>query len=144
MLYTHVAAGILGAAIASVGAWQVQDWRYDAKIAAIEAMCAKRVTDSLIAAQANFKRVSDASVESEKRAQAARRDSDNAKSELDRLRNVLAASQSCPATAASAAADPAAAYKELFSECAGTLVDLAQKATGHASDVKTLIDGWPR
>lgn len=31
MIYTHVAAGLLGAAIAAAGAWQVQDWRYGAR-----------------------------------------------------------------------------------------------------------------
>jgi hypothetical protein len=28
MLYTHAAAALLGASIAAVGAWQVQNWRY--------------------------------------------------------------------------------------------------------------------
>ena len=30
MIYTHVAAGLLGAAVAFGGAWKVQDWRYGA------------------------------------------------------------------------------------------------------------------
>lgn len=35
VIYTHVAAGISGAALAAVLAWQVQAWRYDAQIAGI-------------------------------------------------------------------------------------------------------------
>jgi hypothetical protein len=30
MIYTHVAAGLLGAAIAAAGAWQTQEWRHGA------------------------------------------------------------------------------------------------------------------
>ena len=31
LIYTHLAAGILGAAVAATSAWQIQDWRFDAK-----------------------------------------------------------------------------------------------------------------
>lgn len=37
MMYTHAAAGIAGAILAGVLAWQVQAWRYDAQIADIKA-----------------------------------------------------------------------------------------------------------
>lgn len=30
LIYTHIAAGLLGAAVAFGGAWKVQDWRYGA------------------------------------------------------------------------------------------------------------------
>ena len=35
MVYTHLAAAIVGAAIAAAGAWQVQGWRYGEQIASI-------------------------------------------------------------------------------------------------------------
>ena len=31
MIYSHVAAALLGAAVAATSAWQVQSWRFDAK-----------------------------------------------------------------------------------------------------------------
>lgn len=31
MIYTHVAALLIGAAVAGTGAWKVQDWRFGAK-----------------------------------------------------------------------------------------------------------------
>jgi hypothetical protein len=31
VIYTHLAAALIAAAVASVGAWKVQDWRYGAK-----------------------------------------------------------------------------------------------------------------
>lgn len=34
MIYTHVAAALVSAAVASTGAWQVQNWRYESKEAA--------------------------------------------------------------------------------------------------------------
>ncbi|WP_423459985.1 hypothetical protein [Ottowia sp. VDI28] len=37
MIYTHVAAALLGAAIAATGAWQTQNWRLGGQIAALEA-----------------------------------------------------------------------------------------------------------
>lgn len=33
MIYTHVAAGLLGLALGAAGAWQVQDWRHTAELA---------------------------------------------------------------------------------------------------------------
>ena len=37
MIYTHVAAFLAGLAIAAIGTWQVQEWRYGAQIANIQA-----------------------------------------------------------------------------------------------------------
>ena len=31
LLYTHVAAGLIGAAVAAASVWQVQAWRFDSK-----------------------------------------------------------------------------------------------------------------
>ena len=31
LLYTHLAAALVGAAVAATSAWQVQSWRFDAK-----------------------------------------------------------------------------------------------------------------
>ncbi|GAB2463689.1 hypothetical protein GCM10027082_14060 [Comamonas humi] len=36
MIYTHVAAGLLGAAIAANSAWQIQDWRLGGQIEAMK------------------------------------------------------------------------------------------------------------
>ena len=46
MFYTHAAAAIAGSAIAAVATWNVQTWRYDARVADIHALYA----------QANLKR----------------------------------------------------------------------------------------
>ena len=41
MIYTHAAAAIAGAVIAAVATWNVQAWRYDARVADIHALYAK-------------------------------------------------------------------------------------------------------
>lgn len=54
MLWTHVAAGVLGLAIGFGSAWQTQDWRYGAKeakrLAAIEATADKDDKGTKVAA----------------------------------------------------------------------------------------------
>lgn len=41
MIYTHVAAALLGAAVAATGAWKVQTWRYTARDAERQELAAK-------------------------------------------------------------------------------------------------------
>ena len=78
------------------------------------------------------------------RSVALRRDRDSALTELGRLR--LAVNSAVPSTcdAASAGTERANATNQLLLECAEQLTDLAEKADRHASDVKTLIEAWPK
>ena len=46
MIYTHAAAALLGASIAAVGAYKVQDWRYTGQINQIKAAQAEAVKNS--------------------------------------------------------------------------------------------------
>lgn len=79
---------------------------------------------------------------------ALRRDAESARTELDGLRVALSAYTKPRLTASSASIAPGLDYTdpvpELFLQCAGRYVDLAAKADGHASDVKTLMDAWPK
>lgn len=76
-----------------------------------------------------------------KRAQANASAAADARSELDRLRSAIAAgSGSSTCKAGIVSADPA---RELFSECAAALTDMARKADGHASDALMMRDAWP-
>lgn len=53
--------------------------------------------------------------------------------------SVQTARESQPACVVSATA-----HAELFGECRSALTELAGKAQGHATDVKTLIEAWPK
>jgi hypothetical protein len=135
MVYTHVAAALVSAAITSWGAWQVQEWRYDAKVAQMkqgyaqslqkaEELARKREHDLLAARQ---KAEDQYDLEKRKAAAAATR----SRSELDWLRSELYA------IGAPSAKDPAPAIRadgrsglerELLGSCASTLVGVAAEA----------------
>lgn len=74
-----------------------------------------------------------------RRAAAAAADAD------ERLRIALnTIRNSVPRDPAGAAADAPAALAELLGDCAGEYRRLAEAADGHASDVRTLSEGWPK
>ena len=145
MIYTHVAAGLLGAAVAALGVWQVQDWRYNARIAQMQqahAMSLKSASDVALAQQkdalaklqelnaAKQKVEQDYAFEKRKAAVAAR----SARAELDGLRQELyALPPADPATGVQAAPTPSrvdgvSIERQLLGECATTLVAVAAEA----------------
>ncbi|CAB4152292.1 hypothetical protein UFOVP607_7 [uncultured Caudovirales phage] len=71
------------------------------------------------------------------------RDSAGTLSELERLRNALRAKPTGDATLA-ALTERADTLGELFGQCGQALTDLGRKADGHAIDVITLRDAWPK
>lgn len=69
-------------------------------------------------------------------------DAASAHAALDSLRKQIATNiTGAPAITGT---EHAAALAVLFGECAQRYTDLGEKADGHASDVKTLIDAWPK
>lgn len=135
MIYTHVAAGLLGAAVAALGVWQVQDWRFNARIAQMQEAHEVSLRKSTEAARAQEQALSAAkqkaeeayATEKRKAAVSAR----NARIELDGLRNELYA---IPAPVAGADPTPiarvdgASIEKQLLGECAAALVEVAADA----------------
>jgi len=78
---------------------------------------------------------------------ALRDDAAGARSELDRLRNavrVAASRNSVPGTTPSASDQYAATEGQLLAQCAAEYQQLGEAADGHASDVQTLTESWPR
>ena len=149
MLYTHAAAALLGASIAAVGAYKVQDWRYTGQINQIKAAQAEAVNTATREARAQesarFKGVQDAQAAAQTRAQVARRDADRARSELDRMRDTLSATRGgVPGESTAACTQRADAAGELLAQCGAAYQDLAAIADRHASDARTLIEAWPK
>lgn len=149
MIYTHAAAALIAAALAATGAWQVQNWRYGEQIASIRAAAAESTARAEKSAQlvrdTRQQEVTRATQNAARRAQVSRADADNARAELDRLRDDLRASAVPASGDACAAADQrAATLEELFAECAGAYTGMARTAKGHADDVRTLTDAWPK
>ena len=149
MIYTHAAAALLGASIAAVGAYKVQDWRYTGQINQIKAAQAEAVNTATREARAQesarFKGVQDAQAAAQTRAQVARRDADRARSELDRMRDTLSATRGgVPGESTAACTQRADAAADVLSQCATAYLDLAAIADRHASDARTLIEAWPK
>ena len=70
-------------------------------------------------------------------------DSRGAADAVDSLRNAIAIRDLAEESAASAT-KRAAAAEQLLIESAGVYQELAAKADGHASDVRLLLEAWPR
>lgn len=149
MIYTHAAAALLGASIAAVGAYKVQDWRYTGQINQIKAAQAEAVNTATREARAQesarFKGVQDAQAAAQTRAQVARRDADRARGELDRMRDTLSATRGgVPGESTAACTQRADAAADVLAQCGAAYQDLAAIADRHASDARTLIEAWPK
>jgi hypothetical protein len=144
VIYTHVAAGLIGAAIASLGAWQVQDWRYNARIAQMQEAHAVSLKVSTEIARAREQALGSAkqkveeayAIEKRKAAVAAR----SARAELDGLRDELyAISVPAPNPGANPVApsrtDGVSIERRLLGECATALVEVAAGADGLAAQL---------
>jgi hypothetical protein len=149
MIYTHAAAALLGASIAAVGAYKVQDWRYTGQINQIKAAQAEAVNTATREARAQesarFKGVQDAQAAAQTRAQVARRDADRARGELDRMRDTLSATRGgVPGESPGACTVRADAVGELLAQCAGAYQGLAEVADRLDSDRLMLREAWPK
>jgi len=148
VIYTHVAAALLGFTVAAIGAWQVQDWRFNARIAQMEqahSMSLKAITDDALSRQkaalaklqdlnaVRQKVEEDYALEKGKAAVAAR----SARAELDGLRQELYA-LSAPArqpTSTTSGIDAAPIERKLFGECATALVEMAERTVSLATQL---------
>ena len=149
MMYTHAAAAIGGAALAALATWNVQAWRYDAQIADIHTQHAELVASSAKSAlklTEHYRENADAAVrKAESRAAQNKRDADGLRAELDGLRGDLANVHDRISSATREAVDQyAATATAVFGECAARYSEMAISATGHASDVQTMMDAWPK
>ena len=148
-LYTHAIAAALAGALAFGGAWQVQAWRFDARISDIKTQHSDAIASSAKSAlklTEIYRENADAAVrKAEARAAQNKRDADSLRTELDGLRGDLADVPDRIRSATREAVDQyATAATVVFGECAARYSELAISATGHASDVQTLMDAWPK
>ena len=149
MMYTHVAAALLGAALAGWAGWSVQGWRMGEQIATMKAAQQEALNTATREARAQeskrFQGVQDAESAAKTRAVAARRDADAARGELERLRDTIRTSTGgVPGESAGACAQRADAAGQLLGACAAEAQELARIADGHANDARTLIEAWPK
>lgn len=148
MIYTNIAAGIAGAAIAFAGAWQVQNWRYGEQINDIKFEQSEAARKVFETAQREHDiqqaKKDEALNEANKRAQknaALARELDG---DVDRMRKQLAsASASLPEATCEAARDYASALSDVYGSCVQEYRGVAKALDGALSDLKTLEQAWP-
>lgn len=148
MIYTHAAAVIAGAAIASVLAWQTQAWRYDAQISEIHAKHATAMADAsqkALDATIKMQRTKDDAIaKAEQRAAQNAADAAGARRTADGLRDTLYTFRaSLPSASPATVLARADAAAELLGACAAEYQDVAAAADRHTSDALMLLDAWP-
>lgn len=148
MNLTLIACAI-SAALAAAGTWAFEDARHRAELGEIRLDQSTAVlqaqTQARAAEQSITKRYMEALNAAQTRTTQLRTDADSARAESDRLREQAAGAARRIANAPPAAvAEYAAAATELLDQCQRSYQGLAAAADGHASDVRTLIEAWPR
>jgi chromosome condensin MukBEF ATPase and DNA-binding subunit MukB len=139
-------------AFVSVATWFIQELRIDrieaehaAYVAQAEAHAAETELAKLAKETYWKEEVANAQLEAEKRIAAVQADLRTAHAAAVRLRGDVSALQSRLASASrEAVLESAAALGELFDECTGEYLAMADKAQRHAGDVCTLSEAWPK
>ena len=149
MMYTHVAAALLGAALAGWAGWSVQGWRLGEQINQMKAAQQEAVATATREARAQeskrFQGVHDAESAAKTRAAAARRDADAARTELDRLRDAIRTSTGgVPGESATACTQRAATAGDVLGQCAAAYLDLAAIADRLNADRLMIQEAWPK
>ena len=143
LLSTAIAAAFAG--VAGFGlAWQLQAGNITQleldhaneriAIARANRVAAERATTPVIVAQNH----------AATRAVVLRRESDAARGAADGLRDDLATFGGAAALGIDACNKHSATVSELLVEAVAVGRDIAQAADGHASDVRTLVESWPK
>lgn len=162
MIYTHIIAAV----IAGLATWFVQGNMHDAQLAKLQKDHGEELSNMKLAAAEERTAAAEEKTEAVKQARdeeravnktyqealnaartredAQRRDAVAARAESDSLRSQLSEAARRIADAPPAAlAEYATATSELLAVCSRERTYFAEKADGHASDVRTLRDAWP-
>ena len=143
-LITHIAAAV----IAALAAWVFQDARMDAAVAEVRLEQSNERLGAVSQARADERAINktyqEALNDARIREAALRRDLAAADSESDGLRAQLSDAARRLADAPPATVlEYATTVNQLFADCSRGYQELAGKADGHATDVRTLREAWP-
>lgn len=144
-LYTYSAAGLVALVLLAGSHWKA--YRAGENTVKAEWQTAQIEFDRAARAkeQAIVKQLENARNEATKRETKLRADAGRARSESDGLRGDLAElRRQLPELDADACRVRADTLADVFNQCATRYSELAEKADRHASDAKTLMDGWPK
>ena len=144
-IITHLIAAVVAAA----AAWFYQGAQMDAAVAKLKATHDEAIASSAKSAlrlTEIYRDNADAALrKAEARSAQNKRDADRLRGELDGLRGDLATVPDRIRTASREAVDQyATTASVVFDQCVRSYSDMAGAATGHSSDVQTLMDAWPQ
>jgi hypothetical protein len=148
-IQTSLIAIAISATVSGFGVWRYQSHKYEAQIAEIRLEQAQDMAAASAKALEDFtamqKVKDDAILQAEHRAQINAQAAARAATSADRLRSDLAkASARIQSATREAVAQYAATVTDVFGQCVRRYRSLAEKATGHASDVQLMLDAWPK
>lgn len=148
MNLTLIACAI-SAALAAAGTWAFENARHRTELGEIRleqsTATLQAQTQARAAEQSITRKYTEALNAAQTRQIALRADADSARAESDRLREQSAdAARRIAQAPPAAVAEYATAIGELLTDCSRRYQELGAKADGHAADVRTLIDAWPR
>ena len=135
---------MLIALAAFASAWQVQSWRFNAKE---KNRVEQTLSDQRLAAAGAIRRadnVIEAQSAATRRMVVLRADADGSRAALISLSGAVEAAMRAAATSHNACLDRATTASELLTQCGAAYQDLGERADRHASDVRTLMEAWPK
>lgn len=144
MINTHIAAALIGATLAGGGAWRIQNWRADAHEKEHIALHAEQERDLHALEQKRSSGVIAAQNVARAREAQLRADAAGSRDALGGLRTASEAALDAARVNHDACIDRALAFSIVLDQCAAGYRGLAEKTDRHASDIKTLIDAWPK
>ncbi len=147
-MYAKLVAAAAITALSAAAAWQAQTWRYTAQIESIHSAYSKANAEANEVAMTLTtelqRRKDDAIAKAEERARKNESLATTARADAHSLREQLALARvQVPGATCTSVRDHAATLSELLGECIGAYQGMAEKATGHAADSRTLIEAWP-
>lgn len=140
----QIIAATLIAAAGFGSAWTLQDWRYGAKETE---RAQQELVDQQLSAKAALRRqekVIEAVNDSAVREIALRRESAGARTALVSLSHAAEQALRDAATSHEACINRASAFNDVLQQSTERYRSLGETCDRHASDVKTLIEAWPR
>ena len=147
-IYTYLATGAIAGALAFGAGWQIQSWKYGEKIEAMKLATSNEVIEALrcnkVLTETIAAKYQGALNESRTREGILRRNVAVAVRESDGLREQASEAARRIAEAPPAPiAEYATTVSGLFADCSRDYQEMAGKASGHATDVRTLVEAWP-
>lgn len=129
--------------------WIVNGWRFDSVISGIKTEHAAQVAINANKALERYETMertkNDAIKAAQERETQFKADAGRAAAASDSLRKQLSSVPARIATASRASVDQyATSAGDLLAECGREAATLAEKADGHASDVRLMLEAWPR